>query len=185
MLISGIFTGTKDEIDYIQQGGQRTHYPDAWEDYIALVPEDQRNDTGKYYLDKMQNGTPGEIKEYVVAWNRLESSGFSIDSDYSYTSLSSRKYEDIDRAVAILEAFYFVNNCFIENMYILKNATKLSKIPIVMIHGRFDHVCPLDKAYELNKKLGSNCRLHIVPNAHAREGALREVQRAYAWSFLD
>lgn len=184
MLIVAIFTGTKVEIDYIQQGGLRTHYPDAWDDFISLVPEKYRHDTGKYFLEIMQKGSQEEIEKHVKAWNRLESSAVSIDSDYSYTSLQAEKYEDSARALAILEAHYFVNNCFLEDNYLLNRADKLSKIQIVMVHGRYDHVCPPEKAYHLKKAIGDNCRLHIVPSSHAGEGGLREAQRAYAWAFL-
>lgn len=183
MLLSGIFNGTREEINYIQQGGARTHYPEGWNDYISLVPEENRDDTASYYLDKMCNGTQEEIEKHVISWNRWETSAMSIDSDYPSVYLSSLEYEDSARSLAILEAHYFVNDCFIDDEYILRSARNIS-IPTVIIHGRYDHVCTPENAYKLAKAIGDSCHLHFVPNSHARESALREVQKAYAWSFL-
>jgi proline iminopeptidase len=184
MLISGIFTGTQNEISYIQQGGLRTHYPDAWQKYIELVPMKHQDNTAAYYLEKMLHGSESEQKKFVARWNMLESSAVSIDSDFSLNEQQSSEYDEKARSLAIIEAHYFVHNCFIEKNFIVSNSSKLKRIEIVMVHGRYDHVCPPDTAYELAEKIGNNCHLHIVPAAHAKEAALREVQRAYAWSFL-
>ncbi len=184
ILIGGIFTGTKSEQDYIQQGGLKTHYPEAWENYIKIVPNEMRSNTTKYYLDKMLNGTKKEQDDHVRRWVLLESSAMSIDSDYTKELLNTKDYDDVSRSLAIIEAHYFVNNCFVDDNFIYKNSSKLKDIPIVMIHGRYDHVCPPRTAYKIADKIGNNCHLQIVPSSHANEGALREVLRAYIWSFL-
>lgn len=185
LLLWGIFTGRRSEIDYIQQGGMKTHYPEAWEQYLEIVPKSNRRDTSKYYLNKMQHGSDTEKKEHVKRWVLLERSAATIDGDFATDVVEARDFDDSSRQLAILEAHYFVNNCFIEPDYILKNAGKLSSIPIVLVHGRVDHVCPPETAYELAKRVGDNCHLHFVPASHAREASLREALRAYAWSFLN
>ncbi len=45
------------------------------------------------------------------------------------------------------------NGCFLEEGQLLKNAYKLKDIPIVMINGRYDMICPPITAYRLHKKL--------------------------------
>lgn len=54
-------------------------------------------------------------------------------------------------SLARIEAHYFMNQTFLEPNQILKNADRLSDIPGVIVHGRYDVVCPLDNAYALNK----------------------------------
>lgn len=184
LLLTGIFTGRKSELDYIQQGGLRTHFPDAWAQYIELVPEKARKDTSKYYLEKMLNSSDEDRMEHVKRWCLLENSAMSIDSDYDKSKLETQDYDDTSRALAILEAHYFVNNCFLSDDHILNNAQKLAHIPTVLVHGRFDHVCPPETAYALAEAMGDNCHLQFVPASHGREGAAREAMRAYTWSFL-
>jgi proline iminopeptidase len=54
-------------------------------------------------------------------------------------------------SLARIEAHYFVNNAFLEENQILRDAHKLADIPGVIVHGRYDVICPLDNAYLLHK----------------------------------
>ncbi len=184
MLLRGIFTGTKAELDHIQQGGIAKHYPEAWQQYIELVPKNKQNDTSSYYFDKLLNGTDEEKREHTKRWVLLEASAMSIDDNYPAMVLSTESYDEQTTALAILEAHYFTNNCFKSDDFLYVNASKLKDIPIVFVHGRFDHVCPPESAYSLAKRIGENCHLHYVPAGHGNDPALRETFRAYAWSFL-
>lgn len=184
MLLNGIFTGTKLETDYISQGGLQTHFPDAWERYIELVPKDKRHDTARYYYEKMLHGTPTEVTEHISRWNLLEGSATSIDSDLDKTALETKEPDDYAKSIAILEAHYFIHNCFIEDNYIFLNAERLKSMETIIVHGRYDHVCPPETAFRLSKLIGESCHLQLVPSSHAREGSGREVMKAYAWSFL-
>ena len=197
MLLGGIFTGTRAETDYIQQGGLKTHYPEAWEQYIEVVPEDQRNNTVRFYLDKfiesvrVNPGTDPTSEpvddpnlEFVRRWCLLEGSAMSLDGDYSADLMGSFDVDIALRTLAIMEAHYFTNNCFLPDNFILKNAHTLSHIPIILMQGRQDHVCPPETAYALQKALGEKCHLHLMPGGHARELVTREVMNAYTFSFL-
>jgi proline iminopeptidase len=45
------------------------------------------------------------------------------------------------------------NGCFLEEGQLLKNAYKLKDIPIVMVNGRYDVICPPINAFRLKQKL--------------------------------
>ena len=51
-----------------------------------------------------------------------------------------------------------------EDDFILKNIETINKIPTKIVQGRYDIVCPLRSAWDLNKKL-KNSELHIINNA--------------------
>lgn len=184
MLIYGIYTGTKKETDYIQQGGLKTHFPESWENYIEIVPLKHRQNTVKYYYEKMKDKNQEIADEHIRRWNTNESSAMSIDPDLPSIKLSNIDVDDKARSIAIIECHYFINNCFLPENFIIENASKLSGIPIIIVQGRHDHVCPPETAYNLSKAIGVNCYLHITPGSHAREGAFREVIKAYTWSWL-
>lgn len=67
-------------------------------------------------------------------------------------------------SLARIEAHYFVNNAFIEPDQIIKNAAKLAGIPGIIIHGRYDIVCPLDNATALHEAW-PDAELHIIRDA--------------------
>ena len=185
MVLRGIYTGTKTETDYIQQGGIGQYYPETWERYIELVPEERRNDTVNYYLEQMSSNDTAVADEHIRRWVQNEVVGASIDTDIKRILTITAPIADTERAIALLEAHYFANNCFIEDEYILKNASKLKGINITLVQGRHDHICTPETAYALAKAIGDNCYLHIVPGAHSgSEGTMREVLRAYVVTTL-
>jgi proline iminopeptidase len=184
MLLNGIYTGTNAETDYIQQGGLSTHLPESWQHYIEVVPEDKRQDTVGYYYEKMQVSDQAVADDHILRWIYNESAAMSIDPDLSTLQLEN-VVDDASRAIALLEAHYFVNNCFMPDNHIISSAMKLRNIPIIFVQGRHDHVCPPQTAYALAAAIGDNCHLHITPGSHAREGAFREAIRAYTWGFLN
>merc|ERR1712107_812213 len=58
------------------------------------------------------------------------------------------KADNLDFAAAFsrIECHYFVNGIFVEEAYILKNASKLVNIPVHIVQGRYDVVCPAKSA---------------------------------------
>lgn len=183
MLLGGIFLGTKQDADYIQQGGLKTHFPEAWEQYIEVVPEERRGDTVSFYLEHLNKGAEAS-KDYLRRWLLLEGSASGFDVDYAKDLAESYDYDDSARPLALLEAHYFQNNCFMPEEYIMKNAAKLKDIPTVIVQGRQDHICPPEAAFNVAKAMGKNCHLHIVPGGHSKDLVTREVTYAYCYSFL-
>jgi proline iminopeptidase len=183
MLLGGIFLGDKTEIDYIVQGGLRTHYPESWEQFIELVPKEHHDNTTAYYLQKFTSNDD-DVMEHVRRWCLLEGSALSIDGDYKRDEQGSYDVDGRSRTLATLEAHYFINNCFLPENYILANAHTLRHIPTILMQGRHDHVCPPETAYALHAAMGNNCHLHLMPGSHASESVTREVLRAYSFAFL-
>ena len=68
-------------------------------------------------------------------------------------------------AMARIEAHYFIHKAFLESDQILNDAHRLADIPITIVHGRYDVVCPLEQAL-CPATGGTACRiLHIVRDA--------------------
>lgn len=57
-----------------------------------------------------------------------------------------------------------MNDCFLEPDQILKNTLHLNGIPGVIVHGRYDVVCPVEQAWELHRAW-PDARLEIIPDA--------------------
>jgi proline iminopeptidase len=66
--------------------------------------------------------------------------------------------------LARIEAHYFVNDIFLEDNALLKNAARLRGVPGVIVQGRYDMVCPLVSAHELHLAW-PQADYRIVPDA--------------------
>ncbi len=81
--------------------------------------------------------------------------------------LKSLDHEDPEQfyAFALFENYYMANGCFLEEGQLLRNAEKISDIPIILVNGRYDMVCPpIISAFRLHKKLPQS-KLVIVESA--------------------
>ena len=68
-------------------------------------------------------------------------------------------------AFARIEAHYFVNHGFLErDDQLLRNVTRIRRIPAVIVQGRYDVVCPARSAWDLHRAW-PEAKLVIVPDA--------------------
>ena len=83
-------------------------------------------------------------------------------------------------ALAIIENHYFVNNCWLKEGHILQHIQRLKHIPITIVHGRYDVVCPITQAFDIKRAL-PHTKLRIVTEAgHASShpDIKKELRRA-------
>ena len=73
--------------------------------------------------------------------------------------------DEFAEAFARIETHYFVNGGFFkkENQ-LLDDCDKIKDIPTIIVHGRYDMVCPLKSGWDLSKKL-NNVKLEIIPDS--------------------
>ncbi|KAB5594002.1 Proline iminopeptidase [Ceratobasidium theobromae] len=186
LILRGIFTLRKSELDFFYQNGTSHLFPDAWEEYVAPVPEAERGDFVKAY-HKLLNSDDEKVRLNAArAWSKWEMSTSRLYVDPEYIA---RAAEDdwanfyISSAFARIENHYFINEGFmrqgqllekqsIDKMYVLptihlKHITDVARsrdIPTIVVQGRYDVVCPMTTAWAL-KQEWPDIELHIVPSA--------------------
>ncbi|MCA9379624.1 prolyl aminopeptidase [Candidatus Dojkabacteria bacterium] len=152
LLLRGVFFASKAEDDWLFKFGANQLFPDKFDDFIQLIPENKRD---KYleYLYEVAKGDDEELKEkLLIAYGNWEGSILSLipekDDDEEI---------DIEREInsSTIMLHYVNNNFFLEDGEILKdeNIQKLKNIPIVIINGRYDIVTPMISAWKLHKAL--------------------------------
>ncbi len=174
MVLRGIFLGEKEESDYFFNGSTALFFPEAWERFISFVPKEFKQDPAKYYSMQLKSNEPLVRKHFAYEWARYEEALLHLEpqkdeavdketSDFPYESL------------AIMEMHYlYDHNCFLTDKHIIGNARNIPKVPISIIQGRYDIVCPPISAYRLAKAL-PNAELHIVTAGHSSsEPAIRQ-----------
>lgn len=163
MLLYGIYFASKESIKHYVGGGVRNIAPDKWKRFISHVPKKYRKKPVHYYLKQMKSKNPKIREKYAFEYSYYEVSisQLKISHNEIVDSLKEWSY----KSLAPLEAHYFTNNSFIPDNYILKNAHKLSKIPVVLVHGRYDLISPALHAYKLHKKI-KNSKLYFTCAGH-------------------
>ena len=156
---------SKEEIKHYIGGGAIIHFPDVWERFVNLVPENKRDNIIEYYLSQMHSEDEKVKELHLYEWSFYE---YSI-SQLKFNPAKIEKEFKTDksyRSLSPIEAHYMINNCFLEDNYILKNTKKIEHIPTVIVQGRYDYVCPPKYAYTLYKKL-KNAKLYLVTSGHS------------------
>jgi len=70
-------------------------------------------------------------------------------------------------SLAVLENHYFTHNAWIKPGQLLKNAYRLKDIPITILHGRYDLVCPVRSAVALHNALPHSKLRIMARSGHA------------------
>ena len=162
MTLRGIFLCRKFELLWFYQYGASEIFPDEFEKYISVIPEDERGDLiASFY--KYLTSEDIELRSIAAAaWTNWElSTSHLIKKDINMGKTKNNSFSD---AFARIECHYFINNIFLEDDFILKNIKIIESIPTKIIQGRYDVVCPVRSAWDLSKKL-INSELFIVNDA--------------------
>lgn len=166
MVLRGIFLSERKDVRDYAEGIPNTRFPEVWERFISHVPTDARCNPSDYYLAQMTSGDPKLRRKYAYEWAYYESARLKlIPKDEQ--ELKRKIKNDPYVSLSILEAHYIRNLCFLEDGYILKNAHRIPRVPISIIHGRYDDVCMVESAIRLHRTLPIS-KLHIVIAGHSR-----------------
>lgn len=162
LVLRGIYTVTKPEMDWYYQFGVSEMYPDRWEKFIAPIPEHERGDLMLAYHRYLTGDDETKKLECAKAWSQWEGATICLLS--SDDLLAKHGDDTFAIAFARLENHYFVNNCWLEEEQLLRNAHRLKDIPGVIAHGRYDMPCPLKYAWQL-AKAWPKAELHVIEGA--------------------
>ncbi len=179
LVLRGIFTLRRAELDWFYQEGCSWVFPDAFEAYLAPIPEAERGDMIAAYYKRLTDPDPAVRLEAARAWSVWEGTTLSLLPDAE--RVKGFAADDYALAFARIECHYFVNGGFLErDGQLIEDAHKLVGIPGVIVHGRYDIVTPLKSAWELAGNW-PQAELRIVPDSgHAmtEPGIVRELVSA-------
>ncbi len=163
LILRGIFTLRKWEIDWFYQNGADAFFPEAWQDFVAPIPAAERGDLLAAYHKRL-TGPDGPQKDAcATAWSRWEGTTISLlpnpdrETDFADARFAA--------AFAAIECHYFRNaGFFAEDGWILKNAARLKSIPGVIVQGRYDVCTPIRTAWDLHQ-VWPEAEFVVVPDA--------------------
>ncbi|MEM9225082.1 MAG: prolyl aminopeptidase [Pseudomonadota bacterium] len=164
LILRGIFLITEAEIQWFYQEGASRIFPDAYDRYVAPIPQAERGDLLHAFHRRLTGEDADERRAAAKAWACWEGETITLQGPAN----RPKRFEEDDFADAFarIECHYFVNKGFFpEDGWLLKMAAeKLGDTPGVIVHGRYDVVTPLSSAWAL-KKAWPIADLHIVQGA--------------------
>ncbi|MHC9084782.1 prolyl aminopeptidase [Luteimonas sp. RIT-PG2_3] len=150
LVLRGIFMLRRWELEWFYQEGASRLFPDAWEHYIAAIPESERGDLIAAFHKRLTSDDEATRLDAARAWSVWEgaTSFLRVDEDF----VSGHEDAEFALAFARIENHYFVNAGFFEvDDQLLRDAYRIVDIPGVIVHGRYDVVCPIANAWDLHK----------------------------------
>ncbi|MCL6620006.1 MAG: prolyl aminopeptidase [Thermomonas hydrothermalis] len=149
LVLRGIFLLRRWELEWFYQEGASRLFPDAWQHYLAAIPPVERADLIGAYYRRLTSEDPQVRLAAARAWSIWEgaTSYLRIPDDYTQTHGDPQ----FALAFARIENHYFVHGGFFEEEgQLLRDAHRIADIPGVIVHGRYDVVCPLQNAFDLH-----------------------------------
>jgi proline iminopeptidase len=162
LVLRGIFLCRPDEIHWFYQRGASRLFPDYWQDFCAPVPETQRGDMVRAYHGLLTGDDELRRLNAAKAWSVWEGRTATLRSDPAVEAHFAQAH--VALSMARIECHYFLHDAFLEQDQLLAQAGVLSGIPGVIVHGRYDVICPLENAWDLHA-VWPGSELAVVPDA--------------------
>ena len=163
LVLRGIFLLTREEIRWFYQEGTSWIFPDFWREYLEHIPEAERGDLLHAYYRRLTSSNPAVARAAAKVWSMWEGRTSKLIPDPDLIARFGA--DDFSWAFARIEAHYFVNDAWLgQGRGLLENVAKIRHIPGVIVHGRYDVVCPVKNAFDLHHAWPES-KLIVVPDA--------------------
>jgi len=162
LVLRGIFLCRPRDIHWFYQEGAGRLFPNYWEDYLAPIPESERDDMVSAYYRRLTGEDEVARMAAAKAWSEWEGRTATLLPNPG--GVDHFRDPHVALSLARIECHYFMNQSFLEPNQLLRDAHRLADIPGTIVHGRYDVVCPLDQAHALHRAW-PRAKLEIIPDA--------------------
>ena len=156
-VLRGIFLGTRAEIEWFLYDMGR-FFPEAHDRFVRPIPPSERSDLLSAYYQRLTSPSRTIACQAARSWAAYENSCATL-------AAVSRDAGDSALSLALLEAHYFTNECFMPENHLLDNVARLNHLPAIVVQGRHDVICPPFTAYRLVEAWGRQAQLRMVDDA--------------------
>jgi proline iminopeptidase len=159
MVLRGIFMLRRWELEWFYQEGASRVFPEAWDQYLQLIPEVERADLISAYNRRLTSSDEATRLAAARAWSVWEASTSLLHPDEAF--IDGHKDAHFALSFARIESHYFVHGGFFDvEDQLLRDAHRLKGIPGVIVHGRYDVVCPVKTC--TRPGLNRSCALRLL-----------------------
>jgi len=164
MIIRGVFLARPQDLDWFVREGASRIYPEQYQLLLNSLPG--RNIELLYTT--LWSGDELAVQRVTEAWIQW-SSQVAVGEAYQKTFTSELVTQKMVDQVK-MELNYARNHYFIKENQVLENCVDIQDIPCIIIHGRYDFVCPMAAGLSLSKAL-PNAEYRVLEHAgHIAQG---------------
>lgn len=161
LTLRGIWLFRQEEIDWWLYGIANIQ-PELWNTFAEHVPEAERKDLMEAYWKRLNSEDRETALAAARVWSVYEGSCCTLLPNPEFQALF--EVDDAAYCLARLEAHYFRNERFTPDDRLLQRVDRIRKLPGFVVHGRYDIVCPVKNAFELQRAWPEASTV-IVPDA--------------------
>lgn len=183
LLLRATFLARAEDIAGFFQGAA-IDLPEAWSRFAAIAPPARRH----ALLDVLADGLQGDVAQaapFALAWWRWElaMSGALPTSTAPAEPEGEALHALIDRYR--VQSHYLRHRCWLDTPPLLERCAALPRVPIAILHGSADRICPPAGARELHRRV-PHSTLRLIdgvghdPTHPAMVAAMVDALDAYA-----
>ena len=163
LVLRGLFTLRRSELLWFYQHGASELFPDAWQAFLAPIPEAERGDMIAAYHRRL-TGEDAQIQQQCArAWSTWEGTTVSLLPNPERQAHFGE--DNFSLSFARIECHYFSHGGFFDSDdQLIRNLDSIRHIPAVLVQGRYDLCTPMRTAWEIHKAW-PEADFRLVPDA--------------------
>ncbi len=162
LVLRGVFTLRRAELEWFYEGGASAIFPDRWEDYLAVIPVLERAHLIEAYHRRLFDPDPAVHRPAAVAWTTWEAATVNLRPDPA--TIEAMAEPGHATAFARIENHYFIHGGWLREGQLIEDAGRIRHIPGVIVQGRYDVCTPIMTAWDLHRAW-PEADLVVVPDA--------------------
>ncbi|HEX7369023.1 MAG TPA: prolyl aminopeptidase [Rhodanobacteraceae bacterium] len=165
LVLRGIFLARPEEDRWLfREGGASQIRPENWQRFVSVVPPEERGDVLAAYWKRLTHADERVRVAAARAWAAWEGGALTLAESPETEAEFTRP--EVAVSLARLEAHYFRNQAFLEPNQLLRDIDRIRHLPGVIVHGRYDIICPVKTAFDLHAAW-PEAEFHVVLSGHA------------------
>ncbi len=162
IIVRGVFLARQRDLDWFIKEGAGRIFPEKWNQLKNSLPDPSSPDLVTSLYDAVFGVDEVTQRRAAKAWTEWGGQ-VALMQDYQQDDGNSHVNERMLQQVQ-MEMHYAQNKYFISENQVLNNCSRLFDIPVIIIHGRNDLVCPLEAGLSLSQAL-PHAEYRVLENA--------------------
>lgn len=185
LLLSSIFlASSRDEKwAFSEADGVDRMFTDLWEDRLVFLEKFETNpaNAAKDLLERINSGSKKVVNEVVAGVSNWEGNLMNAQEDLTF--VEPEDVEESDIAAVKVFLHYEANDFFLIDDQLVKNMNKIKSIPAVIVHGRYDLLCPVEASWKVQKGF-DDVEVVILPTSNHKLTADGAVAKELAYNLF-
>ena len=166
LILRGVFLSRKKELDWFLKDVDQ-FFPEYHESLLNHKDNINKDNLVQEYTNLVFGSNFDIAKKAAIAWNKFEGSILKLLPTSGVNNNDEEINYEFELARAKVQLHYINNLCFIDGNDILNKVKVLKDIPVEIVQGRYDMVCPPKTAYDLKQRLPHSELVLIADAGHS------------------